>query len=310
VSRVIEAQNLHKRYGETLAVDGLTFTVRPGQVTGFLGPNGAGKSTTLRMMLDLDRPTTGRVLIDGKHYRQLPDPLRRVGSLLEGNAVHGGRTAYNHLLWLARSNRIPASRVREVIDLVGLESAAGQRCKAFSLGMRQRLGIAAALLGDPPILLLDEPVNGLDPEGIRWIRQLMRRLADEGRTVLVSSHLLSELALVADHLIVIARGRLLAVTTTAEFIERYSDSYVRIRTPEPERMRDALTGVGIRVKQGHDDTLEAFDTEAARIGEIAAATGLIVHEVSQRSASLEEAFMRLTSPIAPALADGPGAEET
>ncbi|WP_370017870.1 ATP-binding cassette domain-containing protein [Planotetraspora sp. GP83] len=292
---MIEVRNLSKRYGKAVAVDELSFTVRPGQVTGFLGPNGAGKSTTMRMMLDLDRPTGGQVLIDGRHYRRLPEPLRHVGALLEAKAVHGGRSAYHHLLWLAQSNRIPKARVRQVLALVGLEHAARKRAGTFSLGMAQRLGIAAALLGDPPVLLLDEPVNGLDPEGILWIRNLMKGLAAEGRTVFVSSHLMSETALAAEHLIVIGRGRLLADTSVREFIQENARSYVRIRTPEPERMRDALTGAGIRVKQTADGALEAYETEAAKIGELVAANSLTVHEVSTQSASLEEAFMRLTS---------------
>ncbi|MEZ0071254.1 ABC-2 type transport system ATP-binding protein [Planotetraspora sp. GP83] len=295
MSQVIEVRNLSKRYGKAVAVDELSFTVRPGQVTGFLGPNGAGKSTTMRMMLDLDRPTGGQVLIDGRHYRRLPEPLRHVGALLEAKAVHGGRSAYHHLLWLAQSNRIPKARVRQVLALVGLEHAARKRAGTFSLGMAQRLGIAAALLGDPPVLLLDEPVNGLDPEGILWIRNLMKGLAAEGRTVFVSSHLMSETALAAEHLIVIGRGRLLADTSVREFIQENARSYVRIRTPEPERMRDALTGAGIRVKQTADGALEAYETEAAKIGELVAANSLTVHEVSTQSASLEEAFMRLTS---------------
>lgn len=276
-------------------MDGLSFTIRAGQVTGFLGPNGAGKSTTMRMMLGLDAPAEGQVLIDGRRYRDLPDPLRQVGALLEAKAAHGGRTAYNHLLWLAQSNGLSKGRVREVIGLVGLEGVAGKRVKGLSLGMAQRLGIAAALLGDPPVLLFDEPVNGLDPEGIRWIRTLMRGLAAEGRTVFVSSHLMSEMALTAEHLIVIGRGRLLADTTMAEFVDRGSLSYVRIRTPDAERMRDVLAAAGIRVKQAPDGALEAYETETARVGELAASNGLVVHEVSLRSASLEEAFMRLTS---------------
>jgi len=215
---VIDVENLTKRYGRTAAVDGLSCVVRPGRVTGFLGPNGAGKSTTMRLMLDLDRPTTGRVLIDGKRYRDLPRPLCRVGALLEDKAVHGGRSAADHLLWLARSNGIPSSRVRQMLGLVGLEPVARKRVRTFSLGMRQRLGIAAALLGDPPVLLFDEPVNGLDPEGIRWLRGLLKGLAAEGRTVLVSSHLMSEMALTAEHLIVIARGRLLADLPVTDFV--------------------------------------------------------------------------------------------
>jgi ABC-2 type transport system ATP-binding protein len=294
VDAVIDVQNLSKSYGRTTAVDGLSFTVRPGQLTGFLGPNGAGKSTTMRMMLDLDRPTAGRVLIDGGPYRRLSQPLRRVGALLEAKAVHGGRTAYHHLLWLAQSNRIPSSRVRQVISQVGLDGVAGKRARGLSLGMGQRLGIAAALLGDPPILLFDEPVNGLDPEGILWIRNLMKGLAVEGRTVFVSSHLMSEMALTAEHLIVIGRGRLLADTTVRDLIETNSQSYVRIRTPEPERLRDVLASAGISVKSAADGAIEAYHVDAARIGELTAAHGLVVHEVGVQSATLEEAFMRLT----------------
>ncbi|WP_433173438.1 ABC transporter ATP-binding protein [Actinoallomurus sp. CA-150999] len=297
VETVIEVQNLTKRYGDTVAVDRLSFTVRPGQVTGFLGPNGAGKSTTMRMMLGLDRPATGRVLIDGRPYDRLTEPLRRVGALLEATAVHRGRRAQDHLWWLARSNRIPKTRVREVLALVGLESVARKRSKGFSLGMSQRLGIAATLLGDPPVLLFDEPLNGLDPEGIVWIRNLMKKLAAEGRTVFVSSHLMNEMALTADHLVVIGRGRLLADTTVTQFVAAHTRSFVRVRTPEPERMWNALAAAGVTVTQAADGTLEADGTEAATIGEIAAASGLIVHEVATQTASLEEAFMRLTGDV-------------
>jgi ABC-2 type transport system ATP-binding protein len=295
VNPVIEIRNLSKKYGNTVAVDNLSFTVRPGQVTGFLGPNGAGKSTTMRLILDLDRATAGQVLIEGSRYGRLPEPLRQVGALLEAKSVHGGRSAYHHLLWLAQSNRIPKARVKEVLELVGLEAVARKRTKSFSLGMSQRLGIAAALLGDPPVLLLDEPVNGLDPEGVLWIRNLMKGMAAEGRTVFVSSHLMSEMAVTADHLVVIGRGRLLADTSATEFIKANSRSYVRIRTPEPQRMRDVLATAGIGVKQAEDGTLEADTTEPEKIGELAAANGLVVHEVSMQSASLEEAFMQLTS---------------
>jgi ABC-2 type transport system ATP-binding protein len=218
VERVIEVRNLSKRYGRTVAVDGLSFTVRPGQVTGFLGPNGAGKSTTMRMMLGLDHPTAGEALIDGARYRDLSRPLRRVGALLEAKAAHGGRSGYHHLLWLAQTNGIPRSRVRVVLEQVGLTEAAGRRAGRLSLGMGQRLGIAAALLGDPPVLLFDEPVNGLDPEGILWIRNLMKGMAAEGRTVFVSSHLMGEMALTADHLVVVDRGRLLADTSVSAFV--------------------------------------------------------------------------------------------
>ena len=294
MSRVIEVRNLTKSYGGTVAVEDLSFTVHPGRVTGFLGPNGAGKSTTMRIMLDLDRPTGGRVLIDGEHFSRLPEPLSRVGALLETTAAHGGRRARDHLLWLARSNRIPDARVAEVLRLTGLETVARRRVKGFSLGMSRRLGMAAALLGDPPVLLFDEPVNGLDPEGIVWIRNLMRGLASEGRTVFVSSHLMSEMALTAEHLIVIGRGRLLADTTVAGFIAANTRSYVRIRTPEPERMRDVLAGAGVTVSLAPDGTVEAEGAEPATVGELAAARGLVVHEVAVREASLEEAFMRLT----------------
>jgi ABC-2 type transport system ATP-binding protein len=294
VKRVIDVQNLTKRYGRTTAVDGLSFSVRPGQVTGFLGPNGAGKSTTMRVMLGLDRPSAGRVLIDGSPFERLASPMRRVGALLEVPPLHGGRRARDHLLWLARSNRVPDARVASVLEQTGLADVARRRTKGFSLGMTRRLGIAAALLGDPGVLLLDEPVNGLDPEGIRWMRTLMKGLAAEGRTVFVSSHLMGEMALTADHLIVIGRGRLLADTTVAEFIAANSRSWVRIRTPEPERMRDVLAAAGVGVTQDPGGALEADTGDPAVIGELAAAHGLVVHEVAVRSASLEEAFMRLT----------------
>lgn len=292
---MIELQGLTKRYGDTTAVDDLTFTVRPGMVTGFLGPNGAGKSTTMRMLLDLDKPTGGTVRIDGKHYRDLDEPLKHIGALLEAKSVHGGRTAYNHLLCLAQSNRIPAGRVGEVLETVGLTSVAGKRSKGFSLGMGQRLGIAAALLGDPEILMFDEPVNGLDPEGIHWIRNLMKSLAAQGRTVFVSSHLMSEMALTADHLVVIGRGRLMADTTMADFMARNSRSYVRVRTPEPEKLKDALATERISWVAADDGAIEIEDGEPAQIGELAAARQLILHELSPQRASLEEAFMRLTA---------------
>jgi ABC-2 type transport system ATP-binding protein len=294
VSPVIDVRNLSKRYGGTLAVDGLSFTVRPGQVTGFLGPNGAGKSTTMRMMLGLDRPAEGRVLIDGELFPRSPQPLRRVGALLEATGAHRGRRAHDHLLWLARSNRIPVARVPQVLELVGLGGVARRRIKGFSLGMSRRLGIAAALLGDPPVLLFDEPANGLDPEGIVWLRDLMKGLAGEGRTVFVSSHLMSEMALTADHLIVIGRGRLLADTSMAGFIRANTRSRVLIRTPEPERMREVLTAAGVTVSEAPDGTLAAEATEPAQVGELAAAHRLVLHEITVRPASLEEAFMRLT----------------
>lgn len=292
---MIELHELTKRYGEKTAVDRLSFAVRPGLITGFLGPNGAGKSTTMRMMLGLDKPTGGSVRIDGKRYDQLQEPLNYIGALLEAKAVHGGRTAYNHLLCLAQSNGIPRRRIDEVLEMVGLTAVARKRPKGFSLGMGQRLGIAAALLGDPKILMFDEPVNGLDPEGILWVRRLMQRLASEGRTVFVSSHLMSEMALTADHLIVIGQGQLLADTSMSDFIADNSRSYVRVRTTEPERLRDALSSDGITTTQVSDGSLEAEGDRAARIGEIAAQNGLVLHELSPQKASLEEAFMRLTA---------------
>ena len=250
---MIEAVGLTKRYGEKLAVDDLSFTVKPGQVTGFLGPNGAGKSTTMRMILGLDAPTAGRVTVDGQPFRRVAHPLREVGALLDAKAVHGGRTAYNHLLVLAKTNGLPRSRVDAVIDLVGLHSVARKRSGGFSLGMGQRLGIAAALLGDPRVLMFDEPVNGLDPEGILWIRNLMKALAAEGRTVFVSSHLMSEMENTADHLIVIGRGRLVADCTVQEFIDNNSELSIRIKTPEPAKLSQLLADKGASVRDDGAD---------------------------------------------------------
>ncbi|WP_167468253.1 ABC transporter ATP-binding protein [Streptomyces coelicoflavus] len=292
---MIELEGLTKRYGEKVAVNNLSFTVRPGIITGFLGPNGAGKSTTMRMVLGLDRPTAGDVRIDGRHYDQLPDPLTYIGALLEAKAWHGGRSAHNHLLCLAQSNGIPASRVREVLDTVGLSAVARKKTKGFSLGMGQRLGIAAALLGDPRILMFDEPVNGLDPEGIHWIRNLMKTLASQGRTVFVSSHLMSEMALTADHLVVIGQGRLLADTSMAEFIAENSRSYVRIRTPQREQLLDALHGAGVTVVEVGDGVLEVDGDKSEAVGELAARQQIVLHELSPQRASLEEAFMQLTA---------------
>ncbi|MGX1028036.1 ABC-2 type transport system ATP-binding protein [Streptomyces ambofaciens] len=292
---MIELEGLTKRYGEKVAVNNLSFTVRPGIITGFLGPNGAGKSTTMRMVLGLDRPTAGDVRIDGKHYDQLKDPLTYIGALLEAKAWHGGRSAYNHLLCLAQSNGIPASRVREVLDTVGLSAVAKKKTKGFSLGMGQRLGIAGALLGDPRILMFDEPVNGLDPEGIHWIRNLMKTLASQGRTVFVSSHLMSEMALTADHLVVIGQGRLLADTSMAEFIAENSRSYVRIRTPQREQLLDALHGAGVPVVEAGEGALEVDGDKSEAVGELAARQQIVLHELSPQRASLEEAFMQLTA---------------
>jgi ABC-2 type transport system ATP-binding protein len=292
---MIELQQLSKRYGDRLAVDDLTFTIPTGLVTGFLGPNGAGKSTTMRMILGLDWPTSGRVLLNGSRYDQLVAPLTHVGALLEAKAAQQGRSAYNHLLWLARSNRIPDRRVVEVLDIVGLQDVARKRIGGFSLGMGQRLGIAAALLGDPAVLLFDEPVNGLDPEGIVWIRTLMKSLAAEGRTVFVSSHLMSEMALTADHLIVIGRGRLLADLPMGEFIDRNSRSHVRILTDQPEALMDALDGDAVAYRRGADGAFEAVGVEPSRIAKLASKRGLVLTELSLQRASLEEAFMDMTA---------------
>ena len=291
---MIEARDLTKRYGDTVAVDGLSFDVPAGQVTGFLGPNGSGKSTTMRMIIGLDAPDDGVVTVNGRSYRQLPWPLREVGALLEAKAIHPGRTARNHLLALAQTNDITPKRVDEVLDLVGLTAVARKRAGKFSLGMGQRLGIAAALLGDPNVLLFDEPVNGLDPEGIRWVRTLLRSLAAEGKTVLVSSHLMSEMALTADHLVVIGRGRLIADTSVADFVAGSARGFVRVRSPEADRLAGVLTGVGATVVPESDGALAVSGVDAAQIGDLAAHEGAVLHELSPQSASLEDAFMELT----------------
>ncbi|MCK1814742.1 ATP-binding cassette domain-containing protein [Streptomyces sp. XM4011] len=291
---MMEVRELTKRYGDRTAVSGLSFVVRPGRVTGFLGPNGAGKSTTMRMMLGLDTPTSGSVLIDGRPYRRLAEPLRTVGSLLDAKGVHGGRSAYAHLAGLAASNRIPRRRVDEVLELTGLDPAtARRRTKGFSLGMGQRLGIAGALLGDPRVLILDEPVNGLDTEGIRWIRELLKSLAAEGRTVFLSSHLMSEMELTADHLIVIGRGRLLADTSVKEFIAAHSRAHTVVRAAEgdAERLRDALEGeLRARVSLDAGGGWLVEGPRAAAIGELARERGLALHELSPRFSSLEEVY--------------------
>jgi ABC-2 type transport system ATP-binding protein len=291
---MIEARDLSKHYGDKLAVDHLSFTVEPGQVTGFLGPNGAGKSTTMRLILGLDRPDTGAATVAGKPYRELSEPLRTVGALLEAKAVHSGRSAYNHLLVLAQTQRLPRQRVEEVIDLVGLHSVARKRAGGFSLGMGQRLGIAAAMLGDPQVLVLDEPVNGLDPEGILWIRNLMKQLAAEGRTVFVSSHLMNEMAVTAEHLIVIGRGQVIADCTTKEFIERSSEKSVLVKSPDARRLGEVLVAEGGAVDANGDGELTVRHLEAARIGELAGREGVILHALTPQRASLEAAFMELT----------------
>jgi ABC-2 type transport system ATP-binding protein len=306
VGRVIEVCDLSKRYGDTLAVDHLSFAVQPGTVTGFLGPNGAGKSTTMRMILGLDRPDGGTATIGGRPYRELPDPLRVVGALLEARAVHSGRSAYDHLLVLAQTQNLPRRRVDEVIDMLGLREVAKRRAGGFSLGMSQRLGIAAALLGDPQVLVLDEPVNGLDPEGIHWIRSLMKHLAGEGRTVLVSSHLMNEMAVTADHLIVIGRGRLIADSPTAELIGRSSHHSVLVRTPDRDRLEQVIRAEGALMAMEADGALTVSGLDAARIGELAAREGVVLHELTPQRASLEEAFMELTHDSVEYAAPTPG----
>jgi ABC-2 type transport system ATP-binding protein len=291
---LIEARGLTKDYGDKRAVDGLTFTVQPGVVTGFLGPNGSGKSTTMRLILGLDSPTAGDVTVNGKHYRDHAGPLHEVGALLEARSVHTGRSAFNHLLALAQTHGISRRRVEELIDLVGLREVAKKRAGDFSLGMGQRLGIAAALLGDPRTVMLDEPVNGLDPEGIHWIRHLLKDLASEGRTVFVSSHLMSEMALTAEHLIVVGRGRVIADTTTAEFLQQASGNVVLVRSPQADELRAQVVGADITVVALEPGLIEVHGLTAQQIGETAAEHGIVLHELTPQQASLEEAFMDLT----------------
>jgi ABC-2 type transport system ATP-binding protein len=292
---MIEVENVSKRYGDKLALDDVSFVVRPGVVTGFLGPNGAGKSTTMRLIVGLDRPTSGSARVNGKQFRDHPAPLHEVGAMLEARAIHPGRSAHSHLLALARSNGISRARVDELVDFVGLTGVARKRVGGFSLGMGQRLGIAAALLGNPGTLILDEPANGLDPEGIRWIRDLMRDVAAEGRTVLVSSHLMSEMAQTADQLIVIGRGRLLADTTVEEFIQRGASDVIRVRSPQLPQLAALLVAPGVTAEQSADGSaLEVRGTTAELIGETAAAHRIVLHELVRQQASLEEAFMSMT----------------
>jgi ABC-2 type transport system ATP-binding protein len=290
---MIELAGLTKVFGDTRAVDDLTCTIEPGMVTGFLGPNGAGKTTTMRMILGLDHPTTGTATIDGKPYRELTDPLRHVGALLEARQTHPNRSVRAHLRWIAATHRLSANRVDEVLDMVGLATVAAKKAGTLSLGMSQRLGIAAALLGDPPVLLFDEPVNGLDPEGIRWVRTLMRTLAGEGRTVFVSSHLLAEMSNTADRLVVIGRGKLIASTTVSEFVGR-ADT-VRVRSPQLDRLREVLSDAEI----GVDDDAEASallvrGVASEVVGELAARNGITLHELTSQRVSLEDAYMKLT----------------
>ena len=291
---MIEAHGLTKRYGDKVAVDDLSFVVKPGIVTGFLGPNGAGKSTTMRLILGLDRPTSGSVTVNGKPYRDHAAPLHEVGALLEARAVHTGRSARNHLRALAQTSGIPTSRVDELIDVVGLHDVARKRVKGFSLGMGQRLGIATALLGDPSTLLLDEPVNGLDPEGIRWIRELLRERAAGGRTVLVSSHLMSEMSQTADHLIVVGRGRLIADIGVREFIAAASRNLVRVRTKDPSGLTALLKAPEVTITKGADKSLTVAGLTTDQIGTAAGQAGITLLELAPQAASLEEAFMELT----------------
>ncbi|MCX5099098.1 MULTISPECIES: ATP-binding cassette domain-containing protein [unclassified Streptomyces] len=294
----IDVQELTKEFGTTRAVDNLTFSVRPGRVTGFLGPNGAGKSTTMRLVLGLDRPTGGTATIGGQLYATLDDPLRRVGALLDAQAAHGSRTARNHLLALAVSNGLGARRVDEVLEEAGLGAVGGARIKTFSLGMRQRLGIAAALLGDPEVVMLDEPSNGLDPEGIIWIRELMKRLAREGRTVLVSSHLMNETSSFADHLVILGRGRLLADLPMQEFLDSRSRPRARVRTTESTRLRDVLIRKGYEPAQGDDGSWTIDGAKAGKIGAIAATEGIPILELIDEQATLEQAYLDLTADAA------------
>ena len=297
---MIEVRELSKRYGDTVAVDRVSFDVRPGLVTGFLGPNGSGKSTTVRLILGLDRPTAGTATVHGRPYRQLAAPLREVGALLDAKAVHGNRSARLHLTWLARAGGIPVRRVDEVLDLVGLSAVAGRKVRGFSLGMSQRLGLAAALLGDPATLLLDEPVNGLDPDGIRQVRVLLRKLAAEGRTVLVSSHLMAEMEETADRILVIGNGRLAADTTLAELTREHGGGHVRVVSPEADRLSAVLAGLGGQVLTEFDGALDVAGLTAPRIGDAAAAAGIAVHELTPARGSLEDAFLDLIAAGAPA----------
>jgi ABC-2 type transport system ATP-binding protein len=292
---MIEVRGLSKRYGAKLAVNDLSFDVEPGRVTGFLGPNGAGKTTTMRLILGLDFPDAGTVAVDGNQYAHLAYPMREVGALLDAKAVHGGRSAYNHLLCLAQTNNLPRRRVGEVLELVGLTEVARKRTKGFSLGMSQRLGIAATLLGDPSVLMFDEPVNGLDPEGILWIRNLMKSLAADGRTVFVSSHLMSEMENTADRLIVIGRGQLLADCTMDEFIARSSGQTVRVVTPQPDELAKSIAEAGGSAVKGSDGALVVSGLVASQVGDIAFTRGVRLHELTVVRASLEAAFMELTA---------------
>jgi ABC-2 type transport system ATP-binding protein len=291
---MIEARSLTKKFGKTVAVDDISFSIGPGKVTGFLGPNGAGKTTTMRMILGLDNPSSGTVTVNGRSYEDLPAPMHEAGALLDARAIQGGRSAYRHLQWLAKAGGIPKTRVDQVLDLVGLQDAARKRVGDFSLGMSQRLGIAAALLGDPPILLFDEPVNGLDPEGIYWVRTFLRRLATEGRTVVVSSHLMSEMQETADHILLIGQGRLIADTTTAEFMQQSTESHVRVRSPRLDTLKSMLKEAGAAIDMEPDGAAVVTNMEASQIGDLAVSRGIALHELAPQRASLEKAFMEVT----------------
>jgi ABC-2 type transport system ATP-binding protein len=292
---VIEIRDLTKRFGRVLAVDGLTFDVHPGRVTGFLGPNGSGKSTTMRCMLGLDRPEQGTTMFDGKPFASFRRPLHEVGALLDAGYVHPGRSGRNHLRWLAASNGLPVTRVGEVLDLVGLADVARRKVRGYSLGMRQRLGLAGVLLGDPHTIILDEPANGLDPEGIRWIRDVLVHLARQGKTVLVSSHLLSEISLMADDLVVIGRGRLIEQGPVRQFIDRHADQWVRVRTPDPAPFAEQLRLAGATYQPLAPDGIEVFGLAIEQVGELAARGGVVLHELSPQSSSLEDAFLKATA---------------
>jgi len=292
---VISVGDLTKRFGSKVAVDHLGFEVRPGVVTGFLGPNGSGKSTTMRCMLGLDRPEAGVTLFDGTPYHDLQRPLHEVGALLDAGYVHPGRSARNHLRWLAASNGIARSRIDEVLEMVGLTSVAGSRLRSYSLGMRQRLGLAGVLLGDPHTIILDEPANGLDPEGIRWIRDVLTHLARQGRTVLVSSHQLSEMALMAEDLVVIGQGRLIEQSTVASFVDRYADHWVRVQSPTAGVLVAALTAAGGEVTSADENTLDIRGLDCVAVGEMAARHQLVLHELSSQTGSLEDAFLKATA---------------
>jgi ABC-2 type transport system ATP-binding protein len=302
---MIEARRLTKRYGTKVAVDNLSFTVEPGKITGFLGPNGAGKTTTMRMILGLDQPDSGTVTVNGRPFTRIARPMRQVGALLDAKALHGGRSAYNHLLCLAQANNLPRTRVGEVLTQVGLTEVARKRAKGFSLGMGQRLGIAAALLGDPQVLMFDEPVNGLDPEGIRWIRNLMKALAAEGRTVFVSSHLMSEMENTADHLLVIGKGKLIADCTVEEFIAANSQLTVRVRTPQPGQLTKLIAASGGTVRDQGDGAMVVSGLQAGFVGDLAHDNAIRLHELAPVQASLEQAFMELTASSVEFRADVP-----